>query len=136
MVGAFQREEREDLNRLGGVSDNRGDLVEALLCLKEATIYINIMIKYPFMMGTPRYRKWSVALDNFLGEMRSMVDYRTPPGQHPAEVEEGLVQKLKAMRIHEESAAQKEVRYKLEDAMDWIFEPNSPEPTKRRLRGQ
>ena len=92
LVGAFQKEERDDLNHLGGVSDNRGDLVEALMCLKEATEYINIMIKYPFMMGTPRYRMWSVALDNFLGEMRSMVDYRNPPGQHPAVVDhEGII---------------------------------------------
>ena len=137
MIGAFQEEEKEDLNRLGGVSGNRGDLVEALWCLEEATTYINIMIKYPFMMGTPRYRMWSVALDNFLAEMRSMVDYRNPPGQHPGVVEDTLISKLKAMRIHEESAAQKEVRYKLEDAMDWIFEPGSPDmsPIKRRPKG-
>ena len=80
---------------------------------------------------------WSVALDNFLAEMRSMVDYRNPPGQHPGVVEDTLISKLKAMRIHEESAAQKEVRYKLEDAMDWIFEPGSPDmsPIKRRPKG-
>ena len=137
MIGAFQKEEIEDLNCLGGVSGNRGDLVEALWCLEEATTYINIMIKYPFMMGTPRYRRWSVALDTFLAEMRSMVDYRTLTGQHPAEVEEVLISKLKAMRIHEETAAQKEVRYKLEDAMDWIFEPRIPDTTlvRKRLMG-
>ena len=89
------------------------------------------------MMGTPRYRRWSVALDTFLAEMRSMVDYRTLTGQHPAEVEEVLISKLKAMRIHEETAAQKEVRYKLEDAMDWIFEPRIPDTTlvRKRLMG-
>ena len=134
VIGSFQEEEREELRRLGGVSDNRGDLIEAMMCLKEAAEYINIMIRHPFMMGTPRYRNWSIALDKFLQEMRNMVDYRKPPGHHPMEVEDILIKKLMAMKIHEDSAAQKEVRYKLEDAMGCIFEPRSPSPASVRKR--
>ena len=134
VIGAFQEEEREDIKRLGGVSGNRGDLVEAMMCLKEATTYIDIMIRHPFMMGTPRYRKWSIALDNFLHEMRSMVDYRKPPGHHPAETEDILIAKLRAMKIHEDSAAQKEVRYKLEDAMARLFVSRIPDIATVRMR--
>ena len=138
IVGAFRKEEEEDLRRLGGVSENRGDLIEALACLQEATVFINIMIRHPVMMGTPRYRNWSIELDKFLSDMRSLVDYRKMPGQHDSEVEETLVMRLKAMRIHEDSAAQKEVRYKLEDAMQRLFEPRSPEKKeiRKRLLGQ
>ena len=135
LVHKFKMEEERDVKSLTDTVDgSRSDLMEALLCLKEASIYINIMIRNPFMMGTPRYRKWSEALDNFLSDMRTMVDYRTKPGQHPLEVEELLVEKLKAMKIHEDHAAQKEVRYKLEDAMARLFNPRPPSPETIRTR--
>ena len=95
------------------------------------------MIRHPVMMGTPRYRRWSEALDTFLSDMREMVDYRNEPGQHPLQVEEQLIARLEAMRIHEDHAAQKEVRYKLEDAMTKLFNPRTPdvETIRRRLMG-
>ena len=135
MVDCLREEEQRDIRSLTGtVHNSRGDLVEALLCLQEAAVYINIMIRHPVMMGTPRYRKWSEALDTFLSDMRGMVDYRTEPGQHPLEVEEQLIARLKAMKIHEDHAAQKEVRYKLEDAMTKLFDPRPPSPSSVRKR--
>ena len=135
MTISFQREEEEDKKKLHNtVRKGRGDLIQALMCLQEATQYMDIMIRNPIMMGTPRYRKWSIALDTFLSNMRNMVDYRVVPGQHPTEVEECLIKKLQAMRIHEDSAAQKEVRYKLEDAMTRLFDPRVPEVEAIRLR--
>ena len=95
---------------------------------------MDIMIRHPFMMGTPRYREWSLSLDSFLSEMREMVDYRKKPGQHPNEVEIILVNKLRNMKIHEDSAAQKEVRFKLEDAMGRLFDPRPPEVAEIRNR--
>ena len=137
IVGTFQKEEKEDLERLGGVSEDKGDLVKALACLQEATLYIDIMIKHPFMMGTPRYRNWSTELDRFLSDMRNLVDYRKTPEQHDSEVEEILIWRLKGMKIHEDSAAQKEVRFKLEEAMQRLFDPRPPEmkSVRRRLLG-
>ena len=139
LVEKLMKEERKDIRSLSGtVHGSRGDLVQALMCLQEATVYINLMIRHPIMMGTPRYRKWSEALDTFLSDMRDMVDYRKKPGQHPLEVEEQLISRLKAMRIHEDHVAQKEVRFKLEDAMARLFDPRPPEvmEVRRRLMGR
>ena len=120
----LKKEEQKDIKSLKKtVTGSRGDLVEALMCLQEASVYINIMIRHPVMMGTPRYRRWSEALDTFLSDMRGMVDYRVKPGQHPLEVEGQLVDRLEAMKIHEDHAAQREVRHKLEDAMGKLFNP-------------
>ena len=138
MIGYFQEEERRDRKSLDeAVSGDGADLMEALMCLQEACTYLDIMIRHPVMMGTPRYRKWSECLDNFLNEMRDLVDYRKKPGHHSTEVEEILIMKLRDMKIHEDSAAQKEVRFQLEVAMQKIFEPRVPdtEEIRKRLMG-
>ena len=135
-VGYFQEEEKRDLENLdAAVSGDGGDLVEALRCLQEACTYLDIMIRHPFMMGTTRYRKWSQSLDSFLGEMREQVDYRRQPGHHSSsEVEIILERRLREMKIHENSVAQKEIRFKLEDAMQKLFVSMPPEREEIKMK--
>lgn len=139
-VNYYQEEQMKDFQNLDEITaGNREDLIQALVCLKEATVYMDLMIKYPDMvgMGTPRYRKWSTQLDSFLMEMRDLVDYRKKPGQHSLEVEETLTRRLQEMKLHEDHAPQREVRFKLEEAMDKLFEPRPPsiEMIRKRLMG-
>ena len=138
LVESLRREEMEDFQNLDEVTaGNREDLIQALVCLSEATVYMDIMIRNPTMMGTPRYRRWSIQLDTFLSEMRDLVDYRKKPGQYSHEVEETLVRRIQEMKIHEDCAPQKEVRYKLEEAMEKLFDPRPVDPVmvRKRLMG-
>lgn len=134
MVGSLRRGERKDIRRLNKiVADNKGDIRRTMMCLREATLYLDDVVLNPRLVRDARYKMWKRSLDFFLTEMRFMMDYRKHPGKYEVDILECLISRLGGMRINESLDEQIIMRFSLEEVVKTMFQLSRAQ--RHRLMG-
>ena len=114
------RKDKEYLDRAARRCEE--DVVQVLKCLKEATQYLEDAMDNPNLRINNGFRHWNISLDQFLLQMRKMVEYPTFPANRDENIIDHLVWRLSQMRIHEVLSEQMLMRWKLEDALKVLFD--------------
>lgn len=90
-------------------------------CLREATFFLDDVVLNPKLVRDASYKMWQRSLDFFLMEMRTLVDYKTQPGQYEVDILECLIARLGQMRINEALDEQIILRLNLQDVVKTLF---------------
>ena len=118
------------------VKESEEDLQDSLRCFREATMYLDDVALNPRLIRDTKYRLWSRALDHFLLELKTMVNFNNEPGQYDDDVVELLISRLCAMRLNEVVSEQIVVRLSLEDAMESLFTFEGDQAMRLRIAGR
>ena len=122
LVGSLRKGDRKDIRKLDeAVKINEEDIDRAFKMLKEATRYIDDLVRDPRRRRGVMYKKWERALDSFLSEMRSMVEYKRYPGHYELDLLDLLIARLNHMRISEMVGEQTAIRFSLQDVVKTLF---------------
>ena len=135
LVGRLNEEDRRDLRELNKATiDSQEDIVKSMNCLREATVYMDDVLHNPKVVKNLQYRMWVQTLDSFLSEMKSMVSYKTEPGQYEIDILELLIMRLSLLRIREQVTEQSVVRTSLAEMVKSVFSLNKRQ--RNRLSGR
>ena len=137
LAGKLRREDKADNLRLNQVvKDCEEDMEDSLRCFREATMYLDDVALNPRLIRDTKYRLWTRALDFFLLEMKTTVNFSEKPGKYNLDIVELLISRLCAMRINEMVSEQIMVRLSLEDAMQSLFIFKGDQATRLRVAGR
>ena len=143
-VGWLFKEESKDIRHLDKVvRDNGGDWNQAMECLNDATLYMEDVLTDPRPFSKAqrlRRRIWHRILDDFLSHLRNIISLKRMEDTTRItmiDVVDMLAHNLRVLKLHECDSLQSMVRFRLEDALELLFDmkPPSQEVVRERLFG-
>ena len=123
LLGRLKAEDERDIEKLDRASiRDKEDMARSLKCLREATFFLDKLLESPRLIMNAKFKRWELALDSFLSEARLMMDYRRVPVYCDSDGLDMLIRRIEHMRLGEALREQREVRYRLEDSLDYLFD--------------